>query len=158
MTSDIKQLQKEILSRSNSTDWVDAKREWHLNYIYYCDNYGDNQCLCLHPIMESCVLRNSENGKEAVVGNVCVKKFMDLDEPDKIFQAFHRVTKDNNLPLNEAAIVYARKQDWINDWERGFYLDTWRKRKMTDKQVAKRLEINNLVIRKIRSARRPTNL
>ncbi|CAJ0962226.1 unnamed protein product, partial [Mesorhabditis belari] len=153
-------LQEEIISRSNSKNWETARREWELSYIYMSGGNGPESCLCgQNPIVELCVLRNNENRREAVVGNVCVNKFMGIHQGKKIFQAFHRVAKDSSKGLNEESIIYAHQHGWINDWEKGFYLDTWRKQYATlsDKQRAKRTEINSLVMQMIRSAQRPGN-
>uniref|UniRef100_A0AC34RDV8 Uncharacterized protein n=1 Tax=Panagrolaimus sp. JU765 TaxID=591449 RepID=A0AC34RDV8_9BILA len=105
MSANFSRLQKEIISRSRSNRWNDAKLEWELKFIY---KSNDETCLCgQKPISELCVLRNNENGNEAVVGNVCVKKFMDMDQADKIFQAFNGVAKGKTKALNEEAINYA---------------------------------------------------
>lgn len=160
MSENFERLKEEIINRSNSDDWNTAKLEWELSYIYRSDDRNE-ACLCgQNPIIELCVLRNNANGREAVVGNVCVKNFMGMHQGDKIFQAFRRVVKDNTKTLNEESIKYARQHGWITDWEQRFYLDTWRKRhtNLSDKQKTKRIEINNRVMTRIRSARRPVNL
>ena len=117
---------QEIVSRSNAETWDEAKREWSLVEVYREDD--PMTCLCSHfPINEICVLRNTENGNEAIVGNVCVKKFLGLPS-NLIFDAIRRVTKDITHALNADAILHVHERGWINDWEKKFYLDTWRKR------------------------------
>jgi hypothetical protein len=101
------------------------------------------------------VLRNKLNGRTTEVGNVCVKKFLGLPS-EKIFQALHRVASDDSKALNAEAIQHAYDRSWINDWEKTFYFDTMRKRKLSDKQRRKRKQINRLVLRQTRRRRSTT--
>lgn len=141
------QLTTEILKLSQSQKWDEAKLEWKLLNIYKEDE--PFTCLCGHnPIIEICILKNIKNGNEAVVGNVCVKKFLGLPS-DKIFNAITKISEDIHNALNPEAIVHAFEQGWIDDWKKNFYLDTWRKRKLTQPQMAKRIEINKKVLRNV---------
>lgn len=59
---------QEILARSKSNNWDEAKTEWKLIEIIEAEE--PETCLCGHyPIIELCELRNTLNGKGAVVGN-----------------------------------------------------------------------------------------
>lgn len=137
---------REIIALSESKDWDEAKLEWDLKRVYREEE--PLTCLCGHfPIIEICVLTNRNNGNLAEVGNVCVTKFLGL-ESDLIFSGLRRIAKDGDKALNEAAINYAFEQRWINDWEKGFCLDTMRKRKLSAKQALKRAQINRLVLTK----------
>ena len=141
------QLTCEIIARSDASTWDEAKLEWDLHAIYH-QNEPDT-CLCGHfPILEICVLRNRQNGNVAIVGNVCVKKFMGLPS-DLVFQAVRRVSKDVSRALNAEAIEHAYTRGWINDWERRFYFDTMRKRALSHNQASKRQEINRKVMDRI---------
>ena len=136
---------QEIILRSVADTWDKAKREWFLAAVY--TEKKPKTCLCSHyPINNICVLRNTQNGNEANVGNVCVKKFVGLPS-GKIFAAIEKITKDINQALNAEAIFHASERGWINDWDREFYLDTWRKRSLSEKQQKKRIQINRLVLR-----------
>lgn len=147
------ELTRQILRLSESNSWVRAKSEWRLDEVYQQDE--PSTCLCGHfPIREVCVLRNAHNGNTAEVGNVCVKKFLGLPS-DKIFRALHRIAADPEKALNPEAINHAHGRGWINDWERTFYLDTWRTRKLTSSQLSKRREINRLVLRRSRRGNTP---
>lgn len=138
-------LAEAIVALSESRTWDQAKLEWQLEEIYNQDE--PDTCLCGHyPIVEICVLRNGRNRNTAEVGNVCVKRFMGLPS-DRIFNAVARIARDIKRPLNAEAITHAYGRGWINDWERGFYFDTMRKRLLSDKQIAKRIEINRLVLK-----------
>lgn len=145
------QLMNEIVALSAARTWEQAKREWDLENVYQEDE--PDTCLCGHfPINEICVLRNRENGTLVIVGNVCVKRFLGLPS-DPIFQAVKGVKRGSRKTFNEEAISHARKKGWINDWESDFYMDTMRKRKLTEKQVAKRSQINEKILSKVVNAR-----
>ena len=147
-----KQLSAEIIARSVATKWDPARLEWVLETVYFADE--PETCLCSHfPIIELCVLRNTKNGAEAVVGNHCVKKFMGLGS-DKIFQALKRIQRDEEGALNTEAIEYALRRKWINDWEQRFYFDTWRKRVLSGRQLEIRVEINRKVLAAVARDRR----
>ncbi len=138
---------QEIVALSDADIWDEAKLEWGLAEVYREDD--PETCLCGHyPINEICILRNSENGNLATVGNICVKKFLGLPS-DKIFAAIKRISDDNWSALNAEAIAHAHQRRWINDWERKFYMSTWRKRKLSGKQEEKRFQINNKVLNNV---------
>lgn len=144
-------LPREIIARSVADTWDEARLEWRIEDIY--SEEDPDICLCGHsPITETCVLRNVRNRNSAVVGNVCVKKFLGLPS-SKMFDAIKRIAKDDTGALNPEAIDHANSKGWINDWERSFYFDTWRKRNLTDRQLAKRVAIDNQVLARVRNAR-----
>ena len=134
------QLTSEIIQRSVAQTWDEAKLEWSLLNVYQAQD--PETCLCGHfPIIELCELLNKRNRKQVVVGNCCVKKFIGLPS-EKIFQAVKRVRADNTRSLNAEAIDHAFSKGWINAWERDFYFDVMRKRKLSPKQVVKKQKIN----------------
>jgi len=67
-----------------------------------------------------------------------------------VFTAVRRVSLDGDKALNHAAIELARTHDWFSDWDYKFYLDTWRKRKMTKRQQKQRVRINKKVLRRLK--------
>jgi hypothetical protein len=145
------QLITEILERSVAQTWDEARREWSLYEIYEADE--PETCLCGHfPIIELCVLSNRHNGIQATVGNCCVKNFIGLPS-DRIFQAIKRIRRDPSNSLNPEAIQHAFDRQWITEWERDFYLTIMRKRNLTEKQSAKKLQINDRVLRHVRRQR-----
>ncbi|EIZ1047419.1 hypothetical protein CGH23_22775 [Vibrio parahaemolyticus] len=143
-------LTEEIIKLSQSQLWDVAKSEWTLYEIYEADE--PERCLCGHfPIIEICNLKNKLNSNYVTVGNCCVKKFIGLPS-DKIFQAIKRVRRDDEKSLNAEAISHAYDKGWINDWEKSFYLDVMRKRKLTSKQRNKKIQINNKLAGKMKRA------
>ncbi len=145
-------LTQEIIKRSVANQWDEAKLEWSLLEVYEADD--PDTCLCGHfPIIELCILANKINANTATVGNCCVKKFIGLPS-DKIFQAVKRVRKNSESSLNIEAIIHAYKRGWINDWERSFYLDIMRKRKLSPRQREIKLQINDKMLMNMK--RRPS--
>ena len=137
-------LAQEIVALSAADNWNSAKPEWTLDHIFISEELG--VCLCGHfPIREFCVIRNQKNGNEAIVGNVCVRRFLGLPT-DKLFSAFHRIAGDPKRALNAEAVEYAYQKDWMNDWSHGFYMNTMRQRKLSPRQQTKRIEINRAVL------------
>jgi hypothetical protein len=136
-----------IVELSVADTWDKAKLEWELKEVYFEDDPG--ACLCgKTPIYEICLLGNTVNGNEAIVGNVCVKKFLGLPS-HLIFAAIKRIVTDKDKALNAEAIEHAYGKRWINKWERDFCFDTMRKKKLTDKQLEKRNQINEKLLRNV---------
>jgi len=145
------QLTQGLIALSVSDTWDEAKLEWGLEHVWREDD--PDTCLCGHfPIIEICLLRNRNNNKTAIVGNCCVKKFSTLPS-DLIFQAVKRIQEDEERAINPETIKHAHQKGWINNWERNFYMDTWRKRKLSGLQHSKRVQINRKVIMRIVRAR-----
>jgi hypothetical protein len=140
-------LAPEIIRHSNAQTWDEAVKEWELKEVYESDAQS---CLCGHfPIIEICVIRNAVNGEEVIVGNCCVKKFIGLPS-DRIFQAIKRVRKDKSKSLNAEAIEHAFERKWINAWEKNFYMDNMKKRKLTEKQLKIKKQINEKLAQNLR--------
>lgn len=145
------QLTERLIALSVGDTWDEAKLEWSLEHVWREDE--PDTCLCGHfPIIEICFLRNASNFNTAIVGNCCVKKFTSLPS-DLIFQAVKRIQNDIERAINVATIRHAYKKGWINDWEKNFYMDTWRKRKLSGAQHMKRVQINKKVLANIVRAR-----
>ena len=135
------------MPRSVADNWGEAKLEWKLYGVQFEDE--PQTCLCGHyPIKEVCTILNKQNGNFAEVGNCCVKKFLGLPS-DKIFQSIKRIRKDDTKALSIEAVVHAHERGWINDWERGFYVDTMNRRVLSPRQEAKRQQINNRVLNRL---------
>ena len=140
-------LAHEIIQRSFSDTWAEAKTEWKLDNISFANE--PQRCLCSHfPIMELCEITNVLNGARVTVGNCCVKKFLGLGS-DKIFQSIKRVRENPDSSLNAEAVDYAIGKGLMTEWEKEFYLDTIRKRKLSPKQWEKRRQINVKLVQKI---------
>lgn len=107
-----------IISLSVSKVWETARCEWKLEEIQITEE--PETCLCGHtPINELCFLRNKLNHMKAMVGNVCVHKFMGIPS-HLIFEGIKRIMVDINAALNSEATVYAYERGWLTEWEYTF--------------------------------------
>ncbi len=142
----------EIVKRSVSNDWDYAKLEWHLESFDEADRDNPETCLCGKPhIIDVCILRNSKNNQLARVGNVCVKKFMDLPS-DKILACLKRIQKDPENALNAETIEHAHVNGWLRGDDKKFIDNTNAKRKnsLSYKRLKWRSDINKRIIRNMR--------
>jgi hypothetical protein len=137
------QLVEHVLCLSNAATWETARQEWEVSRTWWDETPG--RCVCGHyPIFEHCELRNVENGLTTIVGNCCVKLF--VSGAPKLFSGIGRIRKDPNKAPNSEVIRYAVLRGLIGDWERGFLIETERKRCLTEKQRLKRIEINQKIL------------
>ncbi len=138
------QLKTEIIDRSAAKTWEAARQEWDLRDIYLDEH--PERCLCGHyPIHEMCVIQNAKTGNIATVGNCCVNNFLGLCT-DGLFPGLRRIKGDAEKSMSRELVEHARMVNWIDEWEYKFCIDTLRKRKLSEKQIAKRLKINTKVI------------
>jgi hypothetical protein len=131
---------KEIVSRSESDTWEEAKKEWSLSFIRFASDeavvIGKYTCLCGHThLKELCYIKNEYNLKTELVGNCCIKKFMEDIKSDEIFKAVKKAMKTGKI--SKVLIDYSHEHDVINDWEHRFFLDVYQKKSKTEKQQAK---------------------
>ena len=101
------------------------------------------KCICGHAIKENCIVSNGKHSR--VVGNCCVKKFLELPS-DPIFRSIAKVKKDITESIHAELAYIANKKGWITDWELSFVCDTWRKRVLTGRQLDCRVKINNKIL------------
>jgi hypothetical protein len=148
-------LREELLKLSKAKEWALARAEWDLHMIEELDPHDEpEECLCGHsPIRELCWLKNKETESLALVGNVCVQKFTGLGSA-AIFRSIAKVKKVVGRALALKLIYFAHREKAINDWELTFYVDTHRKRALSEKQAYKRAQINVKVLRWLDAAKR----
>ena len=143
-----------LLALSQSDVWREAQLEWEFATIYR--GQGDDSCLCGHtPIIELCKLRNKLNDNNAIVGNCCVKRFLNI-QTDLIFDAVKRIERDHTRSVNLRTLNQAVREAWITKWEYDFYKQIHRKpfRKLSPNRAAKKMEVNRKILRLIRDSRR----
>ena len=144
-TKNFKKLQKAILEKSVSKTWNKAKEEWtEVGREQTFDN--SNHCLCGHPIHELCYIENIKNGSQEIVGNCCINYFLETDS-NRFFQGLKRIRTDSKNSANEALIIWAHKENILNEWEYGFYLSIWRKRKLTERQWNIKISLNKKILK-----------
>lgn len=140
-------LHAHIIELSEATEWDEARKEWELASIHYVDE--PDTCPCGHrPINEICVIKNSQNGQTTEVGNHCVRNFMSISSGN-LFPSLRNVRGDIERSFNDEMIYYAHRQGIINEWEKGFYINIWRKRNLTTKQAATKQKVNEKILRKL---------
>lgn len=137
---------QEIISKSNAKNWDDAKREWDLDSVY--DSDEPLTCLCGHyPIINICVLYNVYNHNTVEVGNECVKKFFKIELSDAIIKSIKKVKTDTRKSINVETIDYLYKKGCLNKTEYNFYINIKNKRKLSDKQISWKEDINKKFLR-----------
>lgn len=152
--SDQKLLRRIVVENSVADDWESAKTEWELMSIY--DKV--NECICTHRIVENCVIRNRNNAKELIVGNVCVNQFKEakLSVPKlcrtslKKLQLRRRNPETHNIPkANRALIEVAVRLKILSENEGKFY----NKAPTNSKKMEFRRKINYLIMLGFRDKR-----
>jgi hypothetical protein len=144
-------LSRNIIKLSKAGTWNDAKTEWSVSRIFW-DEDGTS-CLCSHsPIKECCVITNIETGKETVVGNVCVNKFLGCDFTSE-FAMLRSLRENPTAKMKWALVQYAFDQKWIKKKDYDFYHGHYGHKWPTAPQLAWRRDVNNRVLsHMIRSA------
>jgi hypothetical protein len=141
----------EIIKISIGENWDSAKLEWKLVDVWETEE--DETCLCgHHPIHELCIIENKYTQHNVTVGNCCVKKFMGI-RSDKIFQAIKKIRRDIQKSVNAETIQYSFDKGYIDKWQKNFYLNTMRKRDLTEKQWTHRLNINKIILSEFEKSR-----
>ncbi len=138
-------LMSEIIKRSQSDVWDQARIEWELYRVDFSD--GEDNCLCgKQNIEELCYIQNHNSQEIVLVGNSCVNKFLGLSS-NQLFDVIKRISKDIEKAPNAKLIEYAYEKEWITEWEHTFSLSTFRKRDLSGKQMPIRVKINNKILR-----------
>lgn len=61
-----------LVAASVASNYDDAIKEW----VYQGDvRDRPGFCICTHPIVRNCIVRNKHTGEELIIGNCCIKKF-----------------------------------------------------------------------------------
>ena len=139
MEHNFERLKAHILLLSNSQDFYAAKNEWKLVGVEIQEDW-DN-CPCGQAIKELCYIENQFNGNKTYVGNVCVNQFIGI-QTGNLFAGLKRIAKDNSANANEDLILHAYQLGYIYEKEYQFLMQTRRKRKLSEKQLAWKQKIN----------------
>jgi len=130
---------------SNAQDFDAARKEWVLVGIEISVEF-DN-CPCGQEIKEHCYIKNQLNGNTTYVGNVCINRFIGIDTGN-LFSGLKRIAADNKANANEDLIIHAYQLGYIYESEYKFLMETRRKRKLSDKQLAWKMKINRRITNK----------
>lgn len=113
-------LREAILVESESKNWMTAKKEWSLVLIFD----EKSHCVCGHHIVQNCVIHNDINGKELIVGNVCVNQFNEtkLEAEDSAYASLARMKKAGHAKANKALLELAHRTHVITESEVSRYV------------------------------------
>lgn len=138
-------LTAEIIRLSESQVWDKAKREWSFTHAFQRPN---SACLCgKKGIVNVCVIINHLNQNETEVGNCCVKKFMDMDDGDAVFNSLNKLKHDIESNITTDALNMIFDAGKITQWEYDFYSDVMKKRKKhSPKQLIFKVKVNKKFI------------
>lgn len=133
---------QKIIKWSFSNDWEESKKEWNQKKIFILRKGEFGTCTCgKYPIKEIIVIENTNTNKRLPIGNCCIKKFFNIKDYDKVFNALKK-NKVNRFMINDSF-----KKSVISRWEGNFMLDLWRKRILTYKQQELFYKIKKKIIR-----------
>ncbi|HFX3223688.1 TPA: hypothetical protein ACID9T_006237, partial [Pseudomonas aeruginosa] len=96
-------LKAHILMHSVSDDFEVARREWSLVAIEVTEEF--DQCPCGQDIKEHCYIRNSLNGNQTYVGNVCINRFLQINTGN-LFEGLKRIASDLKANANHDLIEH----------------------------------------------------
>ena len=142
MEHNFERLKDHILPLSVASEFYAAKNEWKLVGVEVHEEF-DN-CPCGQPIKELCNIENQLNGNKTHVGNVCVNRFIGI-ETGSLFAGLKRISENDTANANEDLIMHAYKFGYIYESEYTFLMQTKRKRKLSDKQLAWKQKINRRI-------------
>ena len=134
-------LSAHIIELSESDTWAGAVPEWEP--IWRDMEEQPETCPCGHfPIIEVCHIRNTLNGNETYVGNVCIDKFMDDYGLGRVHRGVQRIRGDESKRMTSEALDWVRGKGWISDGDHALYWEQIGKRRHNARVAA----INRLVL------------
>lgn len=139
-------LKAHILPRSVASDFNTAKLEWGLHKISITKEYG--KCPCTKSIKEHCYIKNKRNGNVTHVGNICVKRFMEINA-STLFSGMKRIQSDPNTKPNSELIKYARRNGHLygnNEYQFLEIINNKSVNSLSDKQKFWLIKINRRII------------
>lgn len=144
-TANFEALKAHILPMSRASTFDAARREWE---FFHAEYHGDFDNCPLWPRHQGALLlRNRVTRRQTYVGNVCVRRFMGI-ETGALFDGIRRIAKDPTANANEDLIEHAYRLGYIYEKEYKFLIETKRKRKLSEKQLAWKEKINWRILSK----------
>lgn len=136
-------LRAHILPLSVAEDFDIARQEWDLYAIEMSEEVA--HCPCSHEIREHCYIENRRNGNRTHVGNVCINRFIGISTGN-LFGGLKRIARDSGANANTDLITHSYRMGYIYESEHKFLMDTRRKRRLSEKQIAWKEKINRRII------------
>lgn len=143
MAQNFENLRAHILPLSEAGEFEGARLEWNLFHVELVDH--SDHCPCGHPIKELCYIRNSINGHETYVGNICVNRFIGIDTGN-LFPGLRRILDDERANANADLVLHAYRLGYIYENEFDFLMETRHKRLLSAKQLEWKRKINRRII------------
>ena len=134
-----------MLEESESKDWDKAKEEWGEIKRDF-DSEEKEHCICGHAIKERCHICNIKSKKTLIVGNCCINNFLETDS-NLFFQGLKRIKANITNSANQALIYWGRKEGILTAWEYIFYSSIWKKRKLTERQLKIKVDLNEKLLK-----------
>ena len=138
----------EIVSKSVSTDWHNAKLEWVFKHYYETDE--PTFCLCGHfPINRIMMYENKYNKQVVELGICCSEKLLSSDYDAEVVKAYVKLKKDISKSMGVHALKYCYEEHIITQSSYDFYSNTLTRRKLSDRQSKWRIDINRLFMQEL---------
>jgi len=142
-------LSDRVVEKSIADNWDEARLEWDLINVLMLENEYES-CECGHyTIKEVCTIYNNNTKEQLDIGNCCIKKFEreEMDVTDLI-RCMKNIYGDESKSLNKEALKYCFEHKIINRAQYKYYIEIWRKRKLTESQLERKIEINQIILKK----------
>ena len=138
----------EVFKRSTDKDWNFFIKEWDLISISRFKKSSIH--ICEHSSsVNICTVHNKYTNSVISVCSNCFKKYFNDNNIDKIKKSLELVINDNTKSFS-ILLIDQYLNDCINEWEYDFYKDIiTKKRKLSEKQLAKKQFINNKIIQRL---------
>jgi len=134
-----------ILKKSFADNWDSAKKEWML--VDTEQSVEPHVCACGHfPINELCYVNNPLTQSTLLLGNVCIKKFLDKNT-SMIFKTVEKLRENESASLPKKMIEAASTMRLIREKDYSFYSNVRLKRSLSDAQRRWKVNINDRVMK-----------
>jgi len=115
MSHSKERFESELLAYSVSDDINKALKEWDFVSTFK----EETHCICGTPIIENCVIENKKNQERLIVGNTCIKKFLNqmynTNKISIISRFNNKMLKEENLIIDYKIINKLKQFNYVND-------------------------------------------
>ncbi len=145
------QLRQALTGMSQATEFKAALREWKIIDVKDLEeNEGSETCLCGHyPIREIFTVFNATTGKTALIGSVCIRFFYHEGQftgAHTIIDSLRGLKRNPLNSANERLVKLAQDFGLIRQANVDFYVDIWRKQKLTNPQRVYKRNLNEIIL------------
>ena len=138
-------LKQKLLDASVGDTWAEAQLEWVVTDFWEAPG---GSCDCGHtPITDHLCIRNHLTEESLIVGNVCVKKFFNWKDYDKIFKGIKKIRKDPSVGTPGILLKIPLVRAALDNYKIKFLYDRQLTRNLTEKQAAFRVRCHNMILK-----------